>query len=252
MRNRILYILYLLVYPILASPQIDFNKNLEYGIHKIYPPISISKGNLYEAQTLNDLYVNFESDWIKTYLTVEIFTIQEGKEKKAIGKDGVLNQKQKDHMNKADYETDIQVNVQYIPKNGLKNNEPKWLKFAFRVNPENTAEFPTGQDQLNQYLKMKVVDKIPDTIFRQYQLAAVTFIINEKGEVNEPKIFWSSDDEKTDQLLLEAICSMPKWRPAAYANGVKVKEEFVLTVGDMESCVVNQLNIRQTLDKFMK
>ena len=38
---------------------------------------------------------------------------------------------------------------------------------------------------------------------------------------------------------------MPSWKPAAYANGMKVKQDFVLTVGDMTSCVVNLLNIRQ-------
>ncbi|MFT4667667.1 MAG: hypothetical protein ACI9XB_004640 [Gammaproteobacteria bacterium] len=54
----------------------------------------------------------------------------------------------------------------------------------------------------------------------------------------------SSIDENVNELLLETIQNMPCWKPAEYANGLKVKQEFVLTVGNMESCVVNLLNIR--------
>ncbi len=252
MRNTIIILFCSIVFINTLKCQNLLNSNITYGIHKVYPPISISKDALYKATTLNDLYPNFKSDWIKTYRRVEILTLQNGKMKRATGKNDLLNQKQKEHIYRADNGTDAQVNVQYIPINGLKNNEPKWLRFAFQVNPENAAVFATGKEQLNQYLKEKIIDRIADTIFKQYQLTVVKFTINEEGEVIEPKISESSGDEQTDQLLVETICHMPKWKPASYANGLTTKEEFVLTIGDMESCVVNLLNIQHTKDKFSK
>ena len=81
-------------------------------------------------------------------------------------------------------------------------------------------------------------------VFKQHQLAAVTFVVTEKGEVADAKTFWTSEDEKVDKLLLETICNMPDWQPAAFADGTNSKQEFVLTVGDMKSCVANLLNIR--------
>ena len=92
------------------------------------------------------------------------------------------------------------------------------------------------------------IDKI-STSFNKINLAAVKFTINEEGQIVDAHVFQSayqpSKDEKIDELLLETICNMPSWEPAEYDNGIKVKQEFVLTVGDMESCVVNLLNIRK-------
>ncbi|MCP3932023.1 MAG: energy transducer TonB, partial [Bacteroidetes bacterium] len=121
----------------------------------------------------------------------------------------------------------------------------KEINFTFFVEPENQAKFPGGQQQLKQYLKENLIDKISEAPFRKYQLAVVKFTIDEEGHIEEPRVFQTSEDEKTDELLLETICNMPSWKPAEYANRLKVKQEFVLTVGDMESCVVNLLNIRQ-------
>jgi len=55
----------------------------------------------------------------------------------------------------------------------------------------------------------------------------------------------SSKDEKIDEIFLQTIQNMPLWKPAEFANGTTVSQDFVLTVGNMESCVVNLLNIRQ-------
>jgi len=42
---------------------------------------------------------------------------------------------------------------------------------------------------------------------------------------------------------LETIQKMPCWKPAKYANGTTVKQDFVLTVGNMENCIMPMLNI---------
>ena len=36
---------------------------------------------------------------------------------------------------------------------------------------------------------------------------------------------------------------MPKWAPAQFENGLKVAQDYVLTIGDEYSCTMNLLNI---------
>ena len=179
---------------------------------------------------------------------MEVEATKNGTTKKAVGKSDVLTQEQKDLLKLADEGTDVLVKIKYMPENTLSHNDPKEFHFTFSIDPENDAAYPGGEQQLKQYLKEKAIDKIADGSFRQYQLAAVKFTIDEKGQVINPHIFWTSEDKKTDELLLETICNMPNWKPATYANGFKVKQEFVFTVGDMKSCVVNLLNIRREND----
>ena len=218
---------------------------LSYEVHRNYPPISMTKKQLKETQTVSDLNEYYKTSWVKEYISVEVLATCSGKMGKAVSIDDTLSREQKDIMQLADVGTDISVDIQYMPDNTLSQNDPKEIKFNIVVNPENDAKFIGGPPQLEKYLKEYLMDKIPDASFKQYQLAAVTFTVDETGQITDAHIFWSSENQKTDQLLLEAVCSMPNWKPAEYANGHKVKQEFVLTVGDMQSCVVNLLNIRR-------
>ena len=144
----------------------------------------------------------------------------------------------------ADVNEEIAVKVKYMPENTLSRNEAKEMGFKFSIDPENEASFPGGPEKLQQYLMEKVIEHIPADSFRQHQLAAVTFTVDEKGQIISPQLFWTSEVEKTDKLLLDAICNMPNWKPAAYADGTRVKQEFAFVVGDMNSCVINLLNMR--------
>ena len=46
------------------------------------------------------------------------------------------------------------------------------------------------------------------------------------------KITKSSTYSKVDHKLLEAITKLAKWTPAKNEKGVKIKQDFVFTVGD--------------------
>ena len=83
------------------------------------------------------------------------------------------------------------------------------------------------------------------TNFKNYDLAAVKFTVNEDGKIANAHVVESSKDEKVDRLLLATIQNMTDWKPAKYSNGLQVKQDFILTVGNMESCVVNLLGIRR-------
>jgi len=38
---------------------------------------------------------------------------------------------------------------------------------------------------------------------------------------------------------------MPRWKPAKYTNGSTIKQEFALTVGNMENGVIHLLNLKR-------
>ncbi len=239
-----------LAFPHLGSSQDSLTNELSYEVNRIYPYISITKEKLIDANTINDfknetnnLNLDYKPSWVREYISVEILTSYKGAIRKAVSKNDTLTKEQKDIMNMADVGTDISVNIQYIPENNLTQNDPKELNFTFTVNPDSEAKYSGGQQKLKQYLEEKAIDKIADGSFKDYDLAAVKFTIGEEGEITDAHVFESSKDEKIDKLLLDAIRNMPCWKPAEYSNGIKVKQEFVLTVGSMENCMIYLLNI---------
>ncbi len=234
--------------PDLGSAQGNLPGALKFEVNRVYPYISITKEALNKANSLTDLNRHYRSSWIKEFISVEISTCHKGKILKSVSKSDILSQEQKDRMNMADAGADISVKVKYMPENTLKYNEPKEYDFTFTVDPELGAKYPGGHQQLVKYLKEKAIDKIPGDSFRNYDLTAVKFTISEEGEIINAHIFGSeyqtAKNSETDYLLLETIRNMPCWMPAEHADGAKVKQEFVLTVGNMENCVVGLLNIR--------
>ncbi|MFT6017492.1 MAG: hypothetical protein ACI9VN_000025 [Patescibacteria group bacterium] len=248
--NKLIVLLFItLSFSQIGSSQSSFTEEVSYEMNKTYPYISITEQKLKEIQTLTDLNSRYKPSWVREYISVEILANHEGQIRKVQNKSDTLNQQQKDLLTMADAGTDISVKVQYIPENTLKNNDPKEITFTVAVDPENEATYIGGAEQLKEYLKEKAIDKIPGGSFKDYDLAAVQFTVSEEGEITDVHLFDvsiynSSIDENVNELLLETIQNMPCWKPAEYANGLKVKQEFVLTVGNMESCVVNLLNIR--------
>jgi len=243
----IVLFLIILAVPQFGSAQDNSTTELNFEVNRIYPSISIAKEKLKEANTLLDLNKDYKSSWVRSYISVEVVASHNGQVKKAVNKNNILSQEQKNLMNEADEGTDIAVVVQYLPENTLKQNDSKTLKFKFTVEPESEAVYVGGTPQLNQYIKEHAIDEIPEGSFQNYDLAIIKFTVNEEGAVMDAHIFEPLNrqpkDEKIDKFLLETICTMPNWKPAEYANGKKVKQEFALTVGNHKSCVINLINI---------
>jgi len=251
MRNRFIALIFLLVAcPFSASSQDHSSNELRYEVNRVYPSISFTREELNEAKTIVNLNPYYKPSWIRTYISVEVLTRYQGSARKAVSNNDTLTQEQKDIIKKADTGADISVLVQYIPENTLTRNDIHEISFSFTVEPESQAKFADGQEELNQYLKEKAIDKISDASFEGYRLAAVKFTVDKEGQIIDTHIFWSSEDQEIDALLLGAVCTMPNWKPAEYADGTRVQQEFVLTVGNRESCVVPLLNIR--LDQLTK
>jgi len=243
--NFVLLILLILTFHP-GSAQEGQTDALRFEVNRLLRPLSISREQLITARTLTDLNPHYQTSWVRKYLSVEILASYQGVTRKAVSREDTLSQEQKHLMEIADVGTDISVKVHYIPENTLKQNDPKVFDFTFLVNPEAGATFGGGAQKLNQYLRENAIDRIPGDSFTGYDLTAVRFTVDEAGRIIHAYIFSSTEDEKTDALLLEAIRKMPDWKPAEYADGTKVKQDFVLTVGNMENCMIPLLNIESS------
>ncbi len=235
--------------PILSIAQASIDFEIDYRVNQINSFISISTEDLKEVKRIGDLNHFYKPSWISAFISVEVIAYQNNEAITAFGKSDLLTVEQKSLIDKADYGSDITINVNYIPNNTLTQNDPKLFDFTFTIQPETKAKFPGGAAALMDYLNNQVINKIETSKFKQYQLTAVKFMVNKEGAIENVKIFESSKDPVIDDLLKNAIRKMPCWSPAQYTDGTKVAQEFVLTAGDHTSCVINLLNIEKNLVK---
>jgi hypothetical protein len=223
----------------------SFSQNeLKFEINKVLPFISIQENILDKINTLSDLDKRYPTSWVKEYISVEISAYKNGIRTKASGISNVLNQEQKELILLADRSSDIAVRVMYIPKNSLKNNTEKQYDFEVTIMPDKNAIYSEGTEQLIQYLQKNSIVNIKAGSFTGYDLTAIKFTITEQGHITDIQVVLPSKDTKIDEMLVADISKMPNWKPAEFSNGLKVKQNFVLTIGNMENCMVNLLNIR--------
>lgn len=217
---------------------------LKFEINKVLPSISIQENKLDKINTLTDLDKRYPTSWVREYISVEISAYKNGSQTKASGISDVLNQEQKELIRLADRSSDIAVSVMYLPENSLKNNTVKQYDFKVTIIPDKNAIYSEGTEQLIQYLQKNSIVNIEAGSFTGYDLTAIKFTITEQGHIADIQVTMPSKDTKIDEMLVAAISKMPSWKPAEFSNGLKVKQNFVLTIGNMENCMVNLLNIR--------
>jgi len=216
----------------------------KFEINKVLPFISIQENKLDKINTLTDLDKRYPTSWVREYISVEISAYKNGTQTKASGISDVLNQEQKELIRLADRSSDIAVSVMYLPENSLKNNTVKQYDVKDTIMPDKNAIYSEGAEQLIQYLQKNCMVNIETGNITGYDLTAIKFTITEQGHISDIQIALPSKDTKIDEMLVAAISKMPAWKPAEFSNGLKVKQNFVLTIGNMENCMVNLLNIR--------
>lgn len=216
-----------------------------YDVKRVYPTPTVKRDTLTEAKTIKDINRYYKPIWVREFISVEVIAVIDGVSKVAKGKSDVLTKEQKYIMDMADPKSEIYVNMKYMPENTLKVNEPKTFDFSFHVDADKEACYSEGRDPLLEYLGAKAISNIDNELFDgKYNLAAVKFAIDEHGQVVNAHVFATSDDKHVDSMLLETVCNMPSWKAAEYTNGLKAQQEFVLTVGNKESCTMNSLYLR--------
>ena len=226
-----------------SHSQEDTGQEFSFEINRVLRPLSISKDQLLKSETISDLNRHFKPSWVAQYINVDVITIAQGHEKTASGSNEFLTSEQKENLRSSDANSDITISVIYIPNNILINNEPKEMKFSFIVDPETEASYSGGSDNLRTYIKSNAVDKLDWTILDDYQLVAIKFTVDEVGQITNAHVFESSKNKEIDERLLQVICNMDIWKPAEYDSGLNITQDFMLTVGDMRSCIVNTLGI---------
>ena len=226
------------------SAQNDESSNFGYEINRVQKYVSISKEQLKSAEVLSHLNHYYKADWVKEYKKVTTTAFVNGKKKEIESKDAHLTEAQKSLIESADRDTDIQVIVSYLPDNNFTHNDVTEMDFSFRIDPDFDAKYIGGNNQLDDYITAKILKEVTLEDVPQYQVAAVKFVIDEEGRVVDASIAQATKNKESDELILKTICDMPNWQSAAYADGTKTKQEFVLTIGDHYSCTMNLLDIK--------
>jgi hypothetical protein len=218
--------------------------DLKFEVNKVLPSVSIQENKLDKISTLTDLNKRYPTSWVREYISVEISVYKNGAQTKASGNGYVLNQAQKELIRLADRSGGIAVSVMYLPENSLKDNTAKQNDFKVTIMPDKDAVYSEGPEQMIQYLQKNSIANIEAGSFMGYDLTAIKFAITEQGHIADIQVAMPSKDTKIDEMLVGAISKMPGWKPAEFSNGQKVKQNFVLTIGNMENCMVSLLNIR--------
>lgn len=249
MKNTLIISL-LFFLPVSGFSQDKSANELHFEINKVLNYVNVEVEQLKNAKSLIDLNKNYKEEWIRTYISVEIHTFHKGNTRKAISKDNILSKEQKENMEMADAGSEISVYVHYMPENQLSHNEVQLIDFKFITNPYFDASFPGNKEKMLQYLKENVINKIPNGTYQGYDISAVNFTVNEEGAISEVSMFDTngygiSQHQEIDNMLLESIRNMPCWKPAEYENGTKTSQDFVLTIGNHENCIIPLLSIRE-------
>ncbi len=194
-----------------------------------YPLVTLD--TLSEAKTLADIHARYRASWVADYRSVTIATVCNDEVKSAAGPNATLTRAQMDILRAATTDCRIEVEVDYIPANTLRDNPPRKMKFSLTPIPIFEAKFPGGNEHLNAYLEQNIVDQISEETKCQIELAKIKFSLSTTGQVLDVQIFKTSGDPKVDQLILNAFCNMPRWQPAENAAGEKFAQEFEFNMG---------------------
>jgi len=138
------------------------------------------------------------------------------------------------------------VYMKYMPNNTLSHNDPKEFSFDVVIDPQSDAAYVGGRASLDNFVQENILTHLQDVTLDDQALAVVSFTIDKNGKARNVKISESTEQEDLDELILKAVCDMPDWQPAASADGTNIDQEFVLTLGNLESCKMNFFNTRRT------
>jgi TonB family protein len=241
-------------------------QNFKFQLPERQTPV-VSKERLNNANTLNDIspmlwssmYMSYDERYLLEHRRPEVFpqpkdflypqenysqiiTVQSvqisvtsnGETMVAKSTDEKLSAEQKKLLTNADMGSNIRINFKYKYKDQSPDKLGSRSQLVevhadITVVPETEAEFPGGYKQLSNYLAENVIGKTSDPkAAEQLGLATIVFTVSENGDVVSPTIARSTQNGHLDQLLLDALYKMPRWKPAVDSKGAKVKQEFVI------------------------
>jgi TonB family protein len=209
---------------------------LGFNINGIYNK-PVTQSQLLIAETLKDINPGFPASWVGSYKSVKVMLINGSDTTMTRSHDDKLSSEQKTLMSKLNMGEKIAVEVKYTPHgNSLDGKEIKTMQFTYTVAPEREAEFESGYMGLKNYLSDYALSKISLLVYNQMETAIIKFTINENGNTVDAHIDQSTKNKDVDELLLNAICNMPKWKPALNRHGKKISQDFQFRAGTEVGC----------------
>ena len=232
MKNIITVLILLSFSTTIFSQPMSLAQNLWFDVKGVFST-PVKRDITDKAKMMKDLNNGYPSAWIKEsdYISTEVLTTCNGKNIKAFGRNDVLTEEQRANLVAADMFSEIFVEVKYKMRDTGTNVDTRTMNFAVTIVPDIEAEYCDGYEGLKAYLLENAVSKIPETNTLGMNPAKVGFTINEEGEVIDVKILESTKHRKTDEMLLEVVKNMPKWKPAENSNGEKFKQKFEFLIG---------------------
>jgi len=215
-----------------------------FEVNRMRPFVSINKAQLAKANTLLDINPRYDADWVRTYTSVEVRTIQAGQVLTKVGVDDRLTPEQKEQLMSADLGTDIQVHVRYMPENNLKQNDLQEMSFTFAVEADTDAKYKGGEQELLDYLHESAIHQLSAESFGEWGMSAVKFTVDEQGHIRDVEAIEPVQDDTVSSLLVASVCNMAQWEPARFEDGTTVSQQYALTVGNQANCKIALLNIR--------
>lgn len=198
---------------------------------------TIVKGELEKAKSIEDLIPNYPSSWITDYVSVEVTTISNGETRTAASPNDILSREQKELLQSAKMSADLIIDVKYKSKNGANNKmETNEMNVLMTVIPDVQAKYIGGYEVMIQYLKENSKKAVSKIKLEQFQQLTVTFTVNEQGSTENARMIQASGNAEVDQLLMDVLHGMPKWKPAENSKGEQVKQDFELRIGSGFDC----------------
>ncbi len=221
-------------------------KELFYVVRGNYEK-PISKQKLVSAARLSDFIDYYPANWIKHYKGVEITANRYGDKKTEFGVNDKLTKGQRQLLAASSVGTTIDVKVKYKKGNAIgESEEDREMNISMSLIPEIEARCGEGNEKLISYLKEETKGRLNLTKIDNAKVEGkeiefpgnieILFVIDKKGKVQNVRIENSSNDEETDNLVLDVIKSMPNWIPATNAKGDFVEQEFLFSVGEGGGC----------------
>lgn len=205
--------------------------DLAYDVRPLYTR-PVVKEVLSDAKYISDVVPGYPSNWITSYISVEIIAKCNGKTVTAKSANEVLSAEQKNILKTVDLATNLIVLVNYKHTDETTHmTETKKMNVSMSVAPDVEAQFVGGNKLLANYLKDKISAKVSEATLKQLHAAKIKFTISENGAVTNPKLISSTKDAKIDAVLLEVISTMPKWLPAQDFKGTGIQQDFEFSMG---------------------
>lgn len=217
-------------------------EKLRYEVRGNYV-MPTTKEYLKKAKLISDMVPHYPSKWIGSYKSVEIVALSNGKTVKASSPNDVLSKEQLTLLQEVDLSTDINVYVKYTTVNSITNEtENEQFHVLMTVIPSKQANYKEGYDEMIAYLKSsssyEVIAYLKDKNNKalnsgtnEMYRPAVSFIVNENGNIQDVRVIKTSGSDYVDQSIVNMIRKMPKWNPAHNVDGLAVKQNFEFSIG---------------------